>query len=187
MRVLYPKGAARAALSVHSIGPGNLRGGARGGAAGENSGTHLGAHKDHRIRRTPLGILLGLGMGRFGLHLPTTPSARARIRVGHECSDLDRRSRLGNDGLSRPVVGYVIKGDRHVKRSVVNGTLSSLRSARARGARARKRPERSAALTARMARKSTGVHDAGDSAWTQRLLNAAAFGGTNFDCHSAAA
>ena len=101
-----PKGAARAALSVHSIGPGNLRGGARGGAAGENSGAHLGARRDHRIRRTPLGILLGLRMGRFGLHLPTTPSARARIRVGHECSDLDRRSRLGNDGLSRLVVRH---------------------------------------------------------------------------------
>ena len=134
VRVFIPKGAVRAALSVYGMGSGNL--GARGGAVGVNSDAHFGlpgtidftasgrgtcaggtrrggpnrcslrARRDHRIRRTPLEILLGLRMGRFGLHFPTTPSVRARTRVGHECSDLDRRNRLGNDGLSRLVVRH---------------------------------------------------------------------------------
>ena len=44
--------------------------------------------------------------------------------VGHECSDLDRRSRLGNDGLSRLVVRH--QGRQAVKRSEVNGTFLCL-------------------------------------------------------------
>ena len=54
-----------------------------------------------------------------------TNSGRPRMprMLGHECSDLDRWSRLVTTVSRGP--WYVIKGDRQVKRSVVNGTNST--------------------------------------------------------------